>query len=452
LNARPDPPLAIQFDRVANMQAEMRSIDDSLAASKSSTDGDDIQPRPDSGYGSIQTSPRRSLAHDSEPPTKETNVAGTPVKFAGPGKKSTVDGMFSFNKTVDKATISRFNEIVPQIERLLVANLRESRPFLRPRQLGPMAIRLMVLGTDDGDPSEYMVVLCQPDHVKCIQQFFNSSLIKSLYEPPDDLVPRFKVLISGTAPQLRSGGPELDVTALYDQSAKGRKTLCGIPIYLVSNSSNIRGKSTIGGLIKVTFGDGKEEIYGMIAGHILEEIRERQQGKASQDSLGKQEDEPERPLHDSGLLMENSPDPPLPHSGQDMGDAWNLKIGEWEGLGKVLDPCALPSIRDEVKTEKQPCRDWALFETKSCNQKLLPNQMCIREPSGMLRRKQFLSAAKLSFEHDQQVAVFMIATHGPTTGNLSALPSRILLGEEFVDSYTMSLDEYICKTSVLSNQ
>jgi hypothetical protein len=112
-----------------------------------------------------------------------------------------------------------------------------------------MAIRLKILGTDDNDPSEYIVIFCQQYHVKRVQQFFRSDLIKSLYEPLDNLVPKFKVLINGTAPALKSSKTGFVVTVLYDQSAKDRNSLCVLPIYILDRSNNIRGKATVRGLI-----------------------------------------------------------------------------------------------------------------------------------------------------------------------------------------------------------
>lgn len=111
-----------------------------------------------------------------------------------------------FQKVVDAATRSRFDEVRPEIEKIVRMQIRSTGAAM-------IVIRLVVLGNDEANATPHIVVLCPPSQCKRIRKFFNSTLGKEICEPADDTIPRLKWVVYGRAPQPKSA--QLGIEARY---------------------------------------------------------------------------------------------------------------------------------------------------------------------------------------------------------------------------------------------
>jgi hypothetical protein len=229
----------------------------------SQTGGFDGPQEPDSGYASAA----HSTPNSSEKTPKSSTVDG------GPAAKQTLDlaslkgagDLIAFNKEIDRATGDRFRDILDRLEAPLFTYMQKS--FRKHR---PMALRLMVLGRTEAEAKLCIVALCHEDRVKRVQRFFDKSYVKEICRPQDPTIPSFEVTVIGQAPRTRSGGA-IDVHMdMLSSTAGARSTCCGTLVKLSSEDKHRLG--TLGGLIKVTSISGEYTLYGMVAGHLVEEM------------------------------------------------------------------------------------------------------------------------------------------------------------------------------------
>lgn len=229
----------------------------------SQTGGLDGPQEPDSGYASAthstpnpsEKTPKSSIV-DGGPAAKQTQALAS-LKGAG--------DLIAFNKEIDRATGDRFRDILDRLEAPLFTYMQKS--FRKHR---PMALRLMVLGRTEADAKPWIVALCHEDRVKRVQRFFDKSYVKEICRPQDRTIPSFEVTVIGQAPRTRSGGA-IDVHMdMLSSTAGARSTCCGTLVKLSREDEHRLG--TLGGLIKVTSISGEYTLYGMVAGHLVEEM------------------------------------------------------------------------------------------------------------------------------------------------------------------------------------
>ncbi|RYP75567.1 hypothetical protein DL771_002267 [Monosporascus sp. 5C6A] len=394
---------------------------------------------PDSGYGTSLPSPDQSEDRDKA----KKRVISLPQE-AIPFPLASQKDLLVLKKEVDRATITRFNEIVPEIERLLLSYLKSSGGLFSARaRYGPMAIRLMVLGRTEADAKECMVVFCPTGLCKRVEQFFNKQqIVKDLCEPSDPVLPSFKVIVNGHAPRLRVALSKIQVHCASSQLSEN--TFCGNPIRFVNETGDVR-HATFGGVIKVVGSDGHFKLYGLTAGHSL---LDWQDPDTSADTLPgihialNAEDEDaegdERQDKSSEGLLETQ-DPFIQASTILLKPEQDETVQSWaftesQELGKIL------TNPDRDTDEDQLYLDWALFELN----KYLPNVLVTVELSGHIRKHPLsLCTEKLSPETPSQPVTMIGGSQGSKSGVLSKLPGRIIIGpgDSFIDAYLLTLDE-----------
>lgn len=223
----------------------------------------------DSGYGSAMGSPKtdgQSASTQKQPqtePNRGFNAANQPKPIIVVGTR----GLKRFEKEVDQSIIDRFHDVVERLECPLFDYMRKSW-----RQPRPTAIRLMVLGKDEGDARPWIVVLCSQDQSKHIKRFFQQKFVKAVYCPEGPAEQRFEVLVIGQPPRPKAANtsPEIFGGLLSPGLERIRITSCGAMVKL-SVQDDVRF-ATLGGIIKVVTSDGSYNLYGLTAGHILDPL------------------------------------------------------------------------------------------------------------------------------------------------------------------------------------
>ncbi|KAL7780928.1 hypothetical protein V8C43DRAFT_320239 [Trichoderma afarasin] len=409
---------------------------------------------PDSGYATAMPSPEQSqtvsvVCSASTIPTKT-------VPFPLPGEKN----LLLFKREAVPATIARFNEIVPEIERLLVQYIRTANKlFSSTVSYRPMSIRYLVLGKSEADAKDCLVVFCPPSQCKRVKRFFEKHrAVKSLCEPPDLSAPSFRPVVKDLAPQLtvlQSGeeaqeytGPT-SIEVHCSSTPPSDKTLCGTPIRFTNHAGEAR-HGTLGGIVKLVKSNGFE-LYGLTAGHGLldwedsllptsdsdymddddsyidegsidEDMKELLELESSDGSISS----PEPEAADSPL---SHPEPKLEET--KLSEKWAFEHSQ--RLGNIL-----PRPKHHTKGGGQYL-DWALIEIDASKHQ--PNY----HPSLKSKNLELTAAQKrLTPAPLGQPAIMIGGSQGCIPGTLSSLPARLMLGhgQSFVDVYTLCLQDH----------
>jgi len=395
---------------------------------------------PDSGYGTSSSSPGQN-----ENCTKGERDISIPQK-AIPFPLANQKELLVFKKEVDRGTIARFNEVVPEIERLLLSHIKSNRIFSNSTRYKPMAIRLMVLGKTESDAEECIVVFCPADLVKRVEQFFKKDqIVRELCKPRDNTAPSFNVIVNAPPPRLRALLSDIQVRCASSQSMDD--TFCGKPIKFVNGTGEFR-MATFGGIIKVTGSNGEIKLLGMTAGHALLEWEYPESGtdhlipgstmhttlNGESKSVKQRDDSVEDRMQFGNPVVQVSTTPvQLEH--EEAAEAWLFP--ESQELGRVLKTS---NCKVGVNDEDVQYFDWAIFELNTYWQ----NELRRTELSGKVRKHQLLLASeKLSPDSPSQQVTMMGGSQGAKSGVLSKLPGRIIMGPggSFVDAYLLTLDD-----------
>ncbi|KAF3057495.1 Protein PNG1 [Trichoderma lentiforme] len=404
---------------------------------------------PDSGYATAMPSPEQSqtvaiVCSASAIPTKT-------VPFPLPTEKN----FLLFKREAAPATIARFNEIVPEIERLLVQYIRTAtKLFSSTTSYRPMSIRYLVLGKSEADAKDCLVVFCPPSQCKRVKRFFEKHrAVKNLCEPPDLSAPSFRPIVKDLAPQLtvlqsgeeaqESTGPT-SIEVYCSSMPPSDKTLCGTPISFTNHAGEAR-YGTLGGIIKLVQSDGFE-LYGLTAGHGLLDWEDSPLPASDWDSM---DDDDSSIDEDMRELLElessdgsiSSPEPEAADSSPSHPEPKleDIKLSEtWafehsQKLGNIL-----PWPKHHTKGSGQYL-DWALIEIDAAKHQ--PNY----HPSLKSKNLELSAAQKrLNPASLGQPAIMIGGSQGCIPGILSSLPARLMLGhgQSFVDAYTLSLQDH----------
>lgn len=412
---------------------------------------------PDSGYATAIPSPEQSQTVSAV--CSASAIPSKTVPFPLPGEKN----LLLFKREAVPATIARFNEIVPEIERLLVQYIRTAtKLFSSTTSYRPMSIRYLVLGKSEADTKDCLVVFCPPSQCKRVKRFFEKHrAVKNLCEPPDLSAPSFRPVVKDLAPQLtvlQSGEEAQESTSptsieVYCSSTPpSDKTLCGTPILFTNHAGEAR-HGTLGGIIKLVQSDGFE-LYGLTAGHGLldwedsllptsdsdymddddsyidegsidEDMKELLELESSDGSISS----PETEAADSPL---SHPEPKLEET--KLSEKWAFEHSQ--RLGNIL-----PRPKHHTKGGGQYL-DWALIEIDASKHQ--PNY----HPSLKSKNLELTAAQKkLTLAALGQSAIMIGGSQGCIPGTLSSLPARLMLGhgQSFVDTYTLSLQDHTSK-------
>lgn len=416
---------------------------------------------PDSGYGTAMPSPEQSqtvaaVCGASTIPTKS-------VPFPLPAEKN----LFLFKREAAPATIARFNEIVPEIERLLVQYIRTANKlFSSTTPYRPMSIRYLVLGKSEADAKDCLVVFCPPSQCKRVKRFFDKHrAVKSLCEPPDLSAPAFRPVVKDLAPQLTvlQSGEEVQESTDSEFSMENPsatsievhcsstppsdKTLCGTPIRFINHAGEAR-YGTFGGIVKLVQSDGFE-LYGLTAGHGLLDWQDSpllgsDSGSMNDDDSSIDEDMKELLALESSDGSISSPEPedtdaplshPQPRSKDiQLSEMWEFK--DSQKLGNIL-----PRPKSHTNGSGQYL-DWALLEIDASKHQ--PNYY----PSLNSKYLELTAAQKKTAPAALgQPAIMIGGSQGCIFGTLSSLPARLMLGhgQAFVDAYILSLKDHTGK-------
>ncbi|CAP66912.1 uncharacterized protein PODANS_4_5980 [Podospora anserina S mat+] len=387
------------------------------------------QQLPDSGYGtqsslqsvdSLDSHPPKSLlsALLNNKPSKPSDIKSSPL----PGR----DDILIFRGTGMEPSfqaVSRFREIMPEIQRVLQKHVASSQKWSsllpsgmrRKKRDGEevvLTMRLMMVGKTAETARPSIVIFVSTDQTAGLEGVMRERGVRELYCPGDGFVTNFEVVIVGEAAKKRflqmvevtwEGGSALSV------NDKGLPTWCGEGIRL-GTAGGKSVASTIGGLVKLTNHDGEVQIVGMTAAHALEGLLDDDDGSDSEGDET-EEEPPQQP----------QPQKPL--------------------LGQLIHP-SLP-INTCSSDLKIPPRDWALFEITKSN--LKPNlRLQSSARSHFKARADELALAEPStFPDMASIEVELLSQTGVKHGSLSHLPAGLMLSPDhgFVQAYTLTLDE-----------
>lgn len=415
---------------------------------------------PDSGYATAMPSPEQSqtvaaVCSASAIPTKT-------VPFPLPGEKN----LLLFKREVVPATIARFNEIVPEIERLLVQYITTANKlFSSTASYRPMSIRYLILGKSEADAKDCLVVFCPSSQCKRVKRFFEKHrAVKSLCEPPDLSAPSFRPIVKDLAPQLtvlqsseetqestdseflrETPGPT-SIEVHCSSTPPSDKTLCGTPIRFTNHAGEAR-HGTLGGIIKLVKSDGFK-LYGLTADHGLLDWEDPLLPTSDSDSMEDDDDSIDEDMEEllalessDGFISSPEPEVADPSPGHPEPKLEEMKLSEtWtfehsQRLGSIL-----PRPKHYIKGGQY--LDWALIEIDASKHQ--PNY----HPSLKSKNLELTAAQKkLTPTALGQPAIMIGGSQGCTPGTLSSLPARLMLGhgQSFVDAYTLSLQDHTGK-------
>jgi len=378
----------------------------------------------DSGYGSaaLNTPKTASSGSSDTVPDRNHASAGYPL--------TTSSDLKVFKKDVDDATWTRYKDVSERIQGPLLAFIKKS-----PRVYRQMALRLVVLGRTEEDARPRIVILCHPNVQKKVKKFFNQQDIRNIYQPEDGILQSLEVEIIAHPLEPKTTADGLVVH--FDADARDvSRTLCGTLIK-IDAGSNFR-ITTLGGLVKANKANGSYALYGMIAGHAVEDLTalesvdkdETFSGDESTDESSDEDDDTRRrqlgappawPLGNTSLNPSAiKPTKRLPKS--------------WTALGRTL-PLA--------STMTAQYLDWALLTIDNVRNY---ERNCIRNFAGTergIRSGDLVMPFTLHHTPDSRSVVMMSGVQGLKKGVLSLRPSHVLLGPgtEFVSTYLVTLND-----------
>ncbi|KAK8014737.1 hypothetical protein PG990_008033 [Apiospora arundinis] len=319
-----------------------------------------------------------------------------------------------------------------------------------------MAIRLMALGPYEAEAKPYIVVFTSQDHCKRIQRYFRRPTVRSIYKPSDPTNPSFEILVHGSSPEKKSNESEIEVFAPYCSfhSHYSSSTFCGTPI-MVRHPSGHEICATLGGILKVDDENGSCELYGLTAGHVLDdgddelplpsinhEDRRSAVSWAGSDSdsdpgldSDTETDSSSSMLINTDLLTAPKNDTQLLHQEPHV-DPWSLLPQQRLGSVKKLDNHTSSGVETPTKVDAIRNLDWALIELH----KYIPNRIPANPDSFKEGRE--LQAPCADDKKDFGLRAIMISgSERLKAGSISGLPSQLLLspGTGFVDARIINL-------------
>ncbi|KAH8649062.1 hypothetical protein BX600DRAFT_474459 [Xylariales sp. PMI_506] len=426
----------------------------------------DPESRTDSGYFTQTPTPDRNSKQSSRSSSNAVDRLTTQTRVLR-SSTNPLQELSEFDIQVDAATISRFSNIQPQIERALLKYVHKT-----PGKFRAMAIRLMVLGASAAQAKPHIVVLVAEEQYKRARKFFDKSSVQSLVRPRDETLPSFEVLIYARPPEQKQAEHDnIDVLIPMINGDLGftTETFCGAPI-IIRHLSGAEKRATFGGIIKVVDQHGNLKLYGLTAGHVVGDSDDYVSVQSSSDMNPRDDDlvlsdsEPEsesesdtdcdvdelenlsnkssKQSHDAATSWDQG-DKVLMF--QDSNTAWSSV--ELRSMGMISkDSPQMHDQSDEQTPDVQAYLDWALIDMSTYK----PNHLRprargfddstnpVQSTSGDLVKP----LSKSSYKGVRRSVVVISGSEGPKRGTISALPSRILLGpgKEFVDTLVVNLD------------
>ncbi|RYP64897.1 hypothetical protein DL770_009105 [Monosporascus sp. CRB-9-2] len=425
---------------------------------KSLVRASDSDSRRDSGYFTQSRTPARN-SNSQQSSRSPSNAVHRTVNQVRPISSETgpAQSLAEFDKHVDDDTISRFSHIQSQIEKPLLKYVCKF-----PSKYRSMAIRLMVLGTSESEAKPYIVVLAPEDLCKRVRKFFDKPSVRALCQPGDETMPSFEVLVYGRPPESKGGDDDFDVLVPLINGNLGftSDTYCGAPI-IVRQPSGVEKRATFGGIVKAVSKNGGFKLYGLTAGHVVEDTDDDLSIQSGTDTVAHSDDlsisDSESDSDTDGSVeeipetledVELSDEPEKALAFQDDSSAsWSsLELGNLGNISKESPQVSRGDGKDRKWISGENF-DWALVEMTNYK----PNRLRPRS-----RTKDEGSHAVVSTSGDlvmppplsdyigiKKSVVVISGSEGPKKGHISALPSRLLLhpGRKFVNSLVVNLED-----------
>jgi hypothetical protein len=315
--------------------------------------------------------------------------------------------LFMFSNRIDEDTLKHYYRVRPIIEGLLIDELTASG-----FDAGTVSTRLVVIGKTEEEATPRLIVFCELDAESIVRTLLTSEHVTPYLRPREQSVPRLEPHIVPRGPNLTSACLDISICC-NNIFADEHTTYCGAPVMLTSGCRGLYQKrkrqATFGGVIRVDRGNGETDLYGMTAGHVVEELLMQER---LQDSDG------QLPWEMHGWMCEH-----------------NI-------MGNVLDQNMLPGV---AAGQAQPSHDWALFNvTTPRPNTVVPMASQHRGVSDYVAAHQILVAKRPKFEDETSDPVLLLSSiHGTQRGELTNHHARIWIGQSkiFVNAYMLELEE-----------
>ena len=341
-----------------------------------------------------------------------------------------------------KVKLKVFNKEIPQSTRYRFADLQEllARPlydYLTKAKVhsSGISIKLKVLGENEFVAKPWILVFCSDTASKRVKKFLNQPQIKAEYKPcsTDPDRPSFEVHVCNRPPRSMATTNPIDVYGDWDETA----TMCG-QVIKVGEPDQTR-TATLGGVIKILASDASSKFYGMTAGHIiaqmkdkLSEVEDSEDGESLEGENGLELDFELDGYHDiQELDMVGYPSRATAQLNRHE-DSWPLK----GHIAVASDPNYEPDL------------DWALIEFDGDAAGYWPNVFpgTDHKVGGSLRE---LACEPMITDPDRPV-VLLSGIGGPKQGTLSTSSSFLNMGltKTFTETYTLTLSPNSGKLSL----
>jgi len=364
-------------------------------------------PRKYTDNGSVVDSAYNSTAESSSNTTASYASRTSPPSESNRRRIPGTD-LFLFRTGGNEEALRHYESISPTIEGLLCRSITE----LGYDPSCTMIMRLAVVGNTQENARFCLLVFGKPELEDSIRAFFGSASIAPLLNPGYIGVPNIPPIFIARDPALRCSVVDVGLCCPVPQSSA---TYCGFPIVLrasqASSGQTLTRKATFGGIIKIIDLQGDSQLYGITAGHAVQELLQHS----------------EWPTASTALFASSSTDASVTST------YWHEK----HTVGHILDHSQLPGVSAGRAT---PLYDWALFTTASPR----PNQAHnAGKAAEMLNSSHDILAAEKPrfYSGVSDTVIILDGTSGTRHGEMSSLPARIWIAQSksFVDAYSLEL-------------
>lgn len=395
----------------------------------------------DSGYSSITSTPSKTT--DNGFAGVDSDRSATFSRFPSfaklSGTKSNSDKILFSDIEVDDEARQAYTKIQTHFERQLREYLL-AHPK-RGETCYPLWIRLMMVGKSCDDADVHIVVFCKPKYKPVVRRFFEEDYVTQLCNTSGTRSGPFKLHVEGRAPRLR----QAVIKVITDSSPALPQTLCGTPISLQHPSGRTRN-ATLGGVIKLVYRHGVYRLYGISAGHTLEELDTEDDETAEHtfdDGDDDTDDETGMEEVENGEHKDQEPRSSLDGNSRASSEINDISLHSWVFAKPKVSGMSVQAPQfSSSGTAKR--HDWALFEMSSYK----PNK--VREDT---RRDIHMSTETPGQTGPRDI--YLLSGSGPhgthdvcKKGVLSPSCGRIALGPslELADAYILRLSDTSCKS------
>jgi hypothetical protein len=328
------------------------------------------------------------------------------------GRKPTVSptiglNLLHFDSDPRPDELDHYNDIKPRL-RARVAKIAKER------HAKSCGIQAMMFGEVEAEAKLHVVVLCAPLMESAFNEMFASSPVHELLELP---CPGRSLgyLVIPESPSPVAAYVDIDVCCQTGYTSHHR-TYCGAQAIFRARHK-IKGycdtfrQGTIGGMIQVSYSDGKTRLYGMTAGHVQSDLQDEAQLRSAEQNDSMQPDS-------------------------------TLNILEWISddnmVGALMKTLALPEI---IAGHAEVTHDWALIDITNPQ----PNRAIPVTSAKSIETARghpiLLAATPNAHALVPDTVVLLGGTAGSRHGEFSKLPAEIWSEEGgcFVDVYVLKL-------------